>query len=83
MPVNYFAAVPSSSSAIISPPTATVQPFDRLEEEDNLTLSTVEIFTRLYDISELTWLNVANNTEPSIMLNATNKVYQVLMNTVS
>lgn len=39
--------------------------------------------TLLHDITKLTWLNVSNNTQPSITLNATNTVYQVLLNSVS
>lgn len=39
--------------------------------------------TLLYNITELTWLNVSNNTQPSITLNTTNTVYQVLLNSVS
>lgn len=36
--------------------------------------------TSLHSIDEITWLN---STEPTITLNATNSVYQVLLNTVS
>lgn len=39
--------------------------------------------TPVHSIDELTWLNVSNSAEPTITLNATNSVYQVLMNTVS
>lgn len=39
--------------------------------------------TMVIDVSELTWLNISNSTQPSITLNGTNVTYQVLMNTVS
>jgi len=39
--------------------------------------------TLLHDINEITWLNLSNTTQPSITLNETNSVYQVLLNTVS
>lgn len=40
--------------------------------------------TSLHNIDELTWLIVSNNIQPTIItLNETNKVYQILLNTVS
>lgn len=39
--------------------------------------------TQFHDIDELTWLNVSNNTQPTVSLNATNVAYEVLLNTVS
>lgn len=53
-------------------PTSVVD-FPQLPNESNSTL--------LHDISEIKWLSVSNNTQPSITLNATD--YQVLLNTVS
>jgi len=38
--------------------------------------------TLLHSISEIMWLST-NTTQPSITLNETNMVYQVLLNTVS
>lgn len=35
----------------------------------------------VYNISELKWLNISDNIQPSITLNETN--YQILLNTVS
>jgi hypothetical protein len=37
--------------------------------------------TLLHDINEITWLNLSNTMQPSITLNETNSVYQVLLNT--
>ncbi|VVC40295.1 Hypothetical protein CINCED_3A001874 [Cinara cedri] len=37
--------------------------------------------TILYNITEISWLNITNNSQPSITLNTTNTVYQVLLNT--
>lgn len=76
MQANYFPAEPMSYSGynnIMS----TVIPSP---EKESLILDYPE---SLHDISELIWLNVTNNTEPSITLDETNKVYQVLLNTVS
>lgn len=76
MQANYFPAEPMSYSGynnIMS----TVIPS---QEKESLILDYPK---SLHDISELIWLNVTNNTEPSITLDKTNKVYQVLLNTVS
>lgn len=61
----------------------------RISEVDNPTtvshnseyLNILNTTSSLHNISELTWLN--NNTQPTVMLNETNTVYQVLLNTVS
>lgn len=67
----------TSASEVVGLSTPVIEAEDTYQQFDNLNS------TLLHDITKLTWLNVSNNTQPSITLNTTNTVYQVLLNSVS
>lgn len=71
---EYSASEIMDLTSSISPTSVVDSPTQSLDKSNS---------TLLHDISDLAWLSISNETQPSITLNETNTPYQVLLNTVS